>query len=237
MPFQSRTSRWFFPLSAVLLLLAVCAGFGSRALGGGGQPGMAAPDYSALPAFIYWHAAALLAWVLFYLTQTLLVAAGHTTAHRKLGPLGAVAAVLVVATSLLVTFRAIAHSVIGAPLIDVPVVFFNTFVGAVHFGVLVVVALGFRHQPEVHRRLMYCANLPVLTPAVARIPGLTDHPPILIVMPLLAVGALVAMDLVTRRKLHPATLWGGIVALVAERLVAVPLGFSAIGKRIVEALA
>jgi hypothetical protein len=83
---------------------------------------------------------------------------------------------------------------------------------------------------------MYCANLPVLVPAIARIPGLVDHPPVLIAVPLLAVGALVAMDLVTRRRLHPATLWGGIVPVFAERLVAVPLGFSEAGKRIVEAL-
>jgi hypothetical protein len=232
-----RTARWFFPLSAAVLLLAVCAGFGTRALGVGGQPGATVPDYAMMPAYIYWHAAVLLAWILLYLTQTLLVASGRTAVHRTLGPMAGLVAVMVVATSVLATQRAIAHSAIGAPLADVPVVFFNTVAGIVHFGVLVAAGLRFRHKPETHRRLMYCANLPVLTPALARIPGLIDFPPILIMVPLLALGALVAMDLVTLRKLHPATLWGGIVALIAERLVAVPLGFSEIGRKIVDALA
>lgn len=227
--------RWFFPATAALLILVVAAGFAPtfylRGLGTGELP----PGLRVLPGYIYAHGAALTAWFLLYITQTLLLASHRPDLHRRLGAAGGFVAAAVVVTTVVTVQQAIVTPV-RAALIDVPVVFFFNVLGLIQFAALVGCALRCRTRPDVHKRLMFLANVPLVAAAVSRLP--LELPALVAAnAPLLLIAALAARDLTVDRRLHRATLWGGIVAqLVPIPLVAV-VGFSGLGRAIVAALA
>ena len=125
-----------------------------------------------------------------------------------------------------------------APLLDVPVVVFFNLLALIQFSVLVAYALRFRREPEIHKRLMFLANVPLLTAAVNRLPGVVELPLLVVVnLSLVLLVALIARDFAVDRRLHRATLWGGIVFVIAPRPLVAALGLSPLGRTIVEALA
>ena len=88
------------------------------------------------------------------------------------------------------------------------------------FGVLVGAGVWFRRNPETHKRLMLLATIAILTAAIARWPlqimqkgplaffGFTD----------LFIVAGIVYDLVSRRRVHPAYLWGGGLIVISQPL-------------------
>jgi len=229
--------RWFFPAMATLMLAIVGVGFAPtfylRGLGTEGLP----PGLRSLPGYAYPHGFALTVWFLLFFAQTVLVASKHTWLHRRLGIAGVIAATAVVMTSFVVLQRAIGGTM-RAPLLDVPVVVFFNLLALIQFSVLVAYALRFRREPEIHKRLMFLANVPLLTAAMARLPGVVELPLLVAVnLSLVLLVALIARDFAVDRRLHRATLWGGIVLLIAPRPIVAALGLSGLGRAIVEALA
>jgi hypothetical protein len=116
----------------------------------------------------------------------------------------------------------------GIPIaaIVVPIVWGN-LVSALGFLVLVSTAIVLRANTEAHKRLMLLASISILGPAVARVSrwpmlGGEQGPLVRTVL----VGLLLVVivyDLVSRGRLHPATLWGSgfaILCVVASRFVA-----------------
>jgi hypothetical protein len=98
------------------------------------------------------------------------------------------------------------------------VVVFPAFVGA---------ALAWRRNPDVHKRLMLIATLELVPAGIARIPGILPLGPLayfgLADLFLVAIGM---FDLITRRRLHRATLWGGAL-LIATQIGRFVVGSSA----------
>jgi len=76
-----------------------------------------------------------------------------------------------------------------------------------------------RRKPQVHKRLIVIATIGILGPAIGRIPRIGAMSDAVLVALVLSV---VAYDLVTRGRVHAATLWGGS-ALLATAL-SQPLG-------------
>jgi hypothetical protein len=185
------------------------------------------------------HAALFTTWVLLFVVQTSLVATHRVAVHRRLGVAVAVVAAIMIllgtATALQLALRG------GAPPGVEPLVFLAVPLGdMVVFAVLLTAALCLRREKEAHKRLMLLAYTAILVAAVARFPGVLPLGPLwffgLTFLPVLAFG--VTYDLVTRRHVHPAYLWGGALLIlsvpvrlmisttqawhwVAERLVAV----------------
>jgi hypothetical protein len=220
--------RWFFPAMATLMLTIVGVGFAPtfylRVFGTEGLP----PGLQSLPGHVYAHGFALTVWFLIFFAQTLLVASKRTWLHRRLGIAGVIAATVVVITSFVVTQRANAVPVI--------VVLFN-LLALTQFSVLVAYAVRFRREPEVHKRLLFLANVPILTAAVSRLPGASELPILAVVsLSLVLLVALIARDFAVNGRLHRATLWGGIVLLIAPRPIVAALAFSELGGVFVEAL-
>ena len=92
------------------------------------------------------------------------------------------------------------------------------------FPLFVAAAMWNRHRPETHKRLMLLATLSLLAAAVARLPtALAAAGPLFYfgVVDLLILAGVV-YDLVTRRKVHPVYVWGGL-ALLASQVVRVAL--------------
>jgi hypothetical protein len=88
------------------------------------------------------------------------------------------------------------------------------------FAILVGTALYFRRRLETHKRLMTLAMISLLAAPIARIhfPILPPGPPTFFGLADLFIVALLVYDLVTRRKVHPATIWGGLLVVASQPL-------------------
>jgi hypothetical protein len=93
------------------------------------------------------------------------------------------------------------------------------------FAPLVAAAVWYRHRPETHKRLMLLATVSLLAAAVARLPTAlaAAGPPFYFGVVDLLILTGVVYDLVTRRKVHPVYVWGGL-AILASQVVRLALG-------------
>jgi hypothetical protein len=197
---------------AVAILVAVFIGF--------------APTYyfrgrfhdAPLPVLVQAHGAVFTAWVLLFCGQALLVGAGRVSLHRRLGLLGAALAPLVVllglATALLSVRRDLAAghggalSFLALPIGDMAL-----------FGGLAAAGLLLRRRPEAHKRLMLLATVALLSAAFARWPAaLRLGGPLAFGGIDVFLVANLVHDLVVRKRVHPVSLWGGLIVAAVERL-------------------
>jgi hypothetical protein len=209
-----RRTRRFYVGMAIAIAITVFAGF-SRSYFLKAYYGT--PELSLL---LHLHGLVFTAWILFFLVQTTLVAAGRTYIHRRMGVAGAVLAVLVI---VLGTTTAILRAKDGAapipgvsPLSFLAVPLFDMVV----FAILVGGALYFRHRLEAHKRLMTLAMISLLSAPIARLPFgvLKAGPPAFFGLTDLFIVALLVYDLATRRRVHPATIWGGLLIVASQPL-------------------
>lgn len=211
------THRAFFTGLSLLMVLAVFAGF-SRSYYLKGLYGT-----PALPTLFHVHGLLFTAWMVFLVVQTGLVASRRTAVHRRLGVAGGVLAAAMTVAAMAMTMD-LARRSAAAPT-DVGLAFtIVPFFTVVVFPVLVGFALLYRRQPEVHKRLMLIATLELVTAGVARIPG-AGSLPLFFVLTDVGLVAIVVYDVITRRRPHPATVWGGLF-LIATQFVRTTAGAS-----------
>lgn len=170
---------------------------------------------------IHIHGAAFTAWLVVLLLQTSLVSAGRVDLHRRLGLFGfALAAVMVVLGVAAGTDLMRRDSLLSA--FNAQAFYAGTIGDMVIFGTLIYFAFRLRRNPAAHKRLVLIATLTLMEAAVGRWPlaiALIDrHPIMLMVLAHSFLIPLVAYDLSTLRKLHPATLWGGLFLVVGQFL-------------------
>lgn len=209
-----RRERLFYVGMAVAILITVFAGF-SRSYFLKAQFGT--PPLSLL---LHVHGLIFTSWILLFLTQTTLVAARRTDIHRRLGVLGGVLAALVL---ILGTATAIIRVKGGsAPIPGVPPLAFLAmpFFDMVVFAILVGAAFYYRHRADVHKRLMTLATISLLSAPIARLPFefMKAGPPAFFGLTDLFIAALLVYDLSTRRRVHPATIWGGLLIVASQPL-------------------
>src|SRR5207302_915251 len=78
------------------------------------------------------------------------------------------------------------------------------------FSALVATALAMRRDKETHKRLMLLAFISIVVAAVARLPGMLPRGPLAFFgAGYLFIVVAVVYDLVSRRRVHKAYLWGG----------------------------
>jgi hypothetical protein len=169
------------------------------------------------------HGVAFSAWILLFVAQTTLVAAGRTAIHRRLGVAGVVLASGMVAlgTVLAIGNAREGHAPPGIPpLVFLIIPLFDMLV----FPLLIAAAVWYRGRPETHKRLMLLATVSLLAAPVARIPtALAAAGPLFyfgVVDLLILTGVL--YDFVTRRKVHPVYVWGGL-AILASQVIRIAL--------------
>ncbi len=174
----------------------------------------------SLSTLVHVHAALMTTWVVLFVAQTRLIAAGRTGWHRRLGLLGAA---LIAAIAVVGTFTAIESARAGLTIGDMPpLVFLVLPLGTVvAFVVLAGAAILYRRRSDIHKRLMLLATLSILTPAIARIPWDAFRavgPPLFIGLTDALVIAFVAYDTIRNRRLHPAFGWGTLFLLASQPL-------------------
>ncbi len=207
-PRGMNAERRFFTIMASLVLVSTFVGFmPSYYLRGIATPYFPFPPMTWL---VHLHGLAFSAWIILFLVQSLLVAAGRVDIHRQLGIFGMALIAVMIPLAIWVGLVAVGRptappgidplSWLAMPLMDVPV-----------FGGLVVAALVQRRNPQAHKRLMLIAMIDMLQPSLGRIPF--PHPAIGIFLPILFLLPLFVWDWRTRGRIHPATLWGSLIVV------------------------
>jgi hypothetical protein len=221
----------FFVVLAFVLLALMAVGF-SRSFYLRSMLGTVDRFGPNLPLYLVLHGITLSSWYTLFAVQTLLVAAGRRTLHRKLGVAGVAVAVAVVVTSLVVMRSVVARVAADSGAVPERLVFVivSDFWLLVSFSLLVAAAVRYRHRFETHKRLMLVAAAFLVGPALAvgrpigqnLVPLLPDGLLPSTIFIVLALGALVAYDWKMRKRIEPATVFGAAVvagAFVLTRLM------------------
>jgi hypothetical protein len=163
------------------------------------------------------HGAVMTAWLLLLVTQTSLIAARRVTWHRRLGVVGVLlAAALVVLAADTAIQRA--HEGILGPGMVPPLQFLSIpLMSILVLPVLIGAAVYFRKRSDYHKRLIMLANVEIVTPAIARLGIMAGFgPPLGFAVADVFILAIIARDLVTLRRVHPATIWGGLFLFISQ---------------------
>ena len=206
-PAIGRTDRLFFSgmalASALILFLGFLPSYFHRAA-----------ELPPLTLLYQLHGALFTAWIVLLVAQTALVAGHRTDIHRTLGIAGATLAAVVFIVGVAVSVETLRRN--GGPPGGDPRKFFAIPLGdIIVFGVLVSVAVLQRQQSDTHKRLMLLATVSLLTAAVGRFlrqMGMGGAPNLFYGTDALVL-ALIIYDLVSRGRVHPATLWGGAMVV------------------------
>lgn len=179
--------------------------------------------HGAPEPFFYVHGVVFAAWFVLLPVQLALVTAGRVSVHRTLGWFGAgLAGVMVV--------LGIVGGMIAAKrptgFVDVPIPPLQFLIvplaDAALFALFVALAVAKRRDSQSHKRYMLLATIAIVEAAVARWPFafMTGPSPV----PHFAMSDLftamflipmVVWDVVSRRRVHPVTAWGGLVLVAA----------------------
>lgn len=170
--------------------------------------------------FMSFHGALMSGWILLLLVQTTLVAKRRVLWHRRLGIFGACYAGVLVAAGCTATLIAAAREV-RAHSMDVASqlsVLALELTQMLLFACLVGSAVWLRNRHDWHKRLMLLATLCILPNVIVRISLLTSSAFFQRNITLLSLWALlvvvvVALDSYRLRRVHPAFVFGGMVAV------------------------
>ena len=173
----------------------------------------------ALPGLVHLHGIVMTMWVAFFVLQIRLVAAHRVKLHRKIGPIGAVLAALVVLVGVATAISAARRgSSPGPP----PLVFLVIpLVDVLVFASFVTAGFLLRRRSDFHKRFMLLSCGGFLTAAIARIPLnfiATGGPLVFFGLTDLFVLACIAFDTVKNRRLHPAFAWGFPLLVASQPL-------------------
>lgn len=211
--------RLFYSTMALAMVATVLIGFApSYYLRGSLATWTPAPLLPMTP-ISHLHGLLFSGWTALFVAQTLLVSAGRTDIHRKLGLAGFALLPAMIVVALLASLHgAVRHAgppmipplqFLAIPLFDIPV-----------FAGLIGWALWKRRDAQVHKRLMLLAMVGMMGPAIGRLPMPTMLPPPVVIfgLPDLFLLGLVGWDLASRGRLHKATLWGGAFLIGSQML-------------------
>jgi hypothetical protein len=244
-----RRDSFFFGMS-IALLLAVVIGFAPTLYLS------AFRDSPPLPGHLHVHGAILTGWFVWLAVQTSLIRANRIALHRRLGAVGAVLGLAVVFAGPLATFNVMPRIRAAGFDLDMDIgtlgigglgsgvsiarfmsgVVWANLASIVTFAVLLLSAILLRRRSESHKRLMLLASISIVAPALARIsrwPALGgEQGPFIPLALLLLLLAVVLHDVVSRRRVHPAT-WRGATFAVLMDLAGGAIGASPFGEAFV----
>jgi hypothetical protein len=187
-------------------------------------------SFPPAPPVVHLHAAFHFLWMIMLTIQPLLVNIGKVGLHRSLGNLGISVGTGVFFTGALIALLA-AASTRDNPLPPYYDLVYLGIMSVTGFGVLFALSIANVRRPQIHKRLVLLATLPLLPPAVNRmymIPfGMTDLPllPMYLTLDAMAVAVLIQERRATGR-IHAYTALA-VLFLVAQQLLHAPVANSA----------
>jgi hypothetical protein len=229
-PVGARYDRQFYSGMAIAAAVVVFVGFApSYFLRASAQP--------PLPTYLHVHGFLFTTWIALFIAQTSLIATRRTSVHRRLGwAMAALAAIMVVVgtTAGIWSMR----RQVDAGNVTQALAFLTTpLFSMVAFAALVATAITLRRDSQTHKRLMLLATLSILDAAVARLPfdflrsSSWNYLPTTDVF----LAAAILYDVASRRTVHQAYIWGGLL-LVIEQALRIPIGNTAAWQSIARAI-
>ena len=214
--------NYFFSAMAVLILATVFAGFARTYF-------LAGVFRAHLPnLLIHIHGAAFSAWIVLLITQTALVATHRVDIHRKLGLAGFGLAFTMIVLGVLASANSLSRDFVPPNSGFDPRTFYVVPVAdMLMFTVLIACAYAYRNTPAAHKRLIVLATIALMDAPTGRPPFaiITNHKAVDSIFEYAFLLLLVGYDLWSRRKVHRATLWGGLLILVVTQ-ARVPIGMT-----------
>jgi len=201
----------FSVIMSIALLALVVFGFSHTVPDDLSTPGF--------PPFLAVHGAVFAAWMLLFVAQPALVAAGATGVHRRLGWLGLAIAIAMVGLGGYALWFGLSTGQVPPFYPHGLFLIRGTLALATFFG-LVIAAIVYRRRMEWHKRFLLCATIIVTLPALERslplplfgagwpfvVDGIADA--------ILLVGPVV--DLALRGRVHPAYVYGVGAVVLAQ---------------------
>jgi hypothetical protein len=219
--FQSAAAEgWFYPGMAVFAFLFSVAAFGPSIVHTERRLG-------PITTLLALHGIAFFAWLLLFVSQTILARTRNLALHRRIGMWSAVlaAALVVLGYRTTVAMGRRGYDLsgdVGArsnPLAAMAFPLLDIFL----FGALFLAAYLYRHRGAVHKRLMLLAVTGALMPSpIAHLTGhfafLRDKGFLtpLIIAAFLATGAI--HDRIKLHRIHPVSLWIALAIFVVDNL-------------------
>lgn len=168
-------AKWFYAISAVVMLALTVIGFKLFFFQGQSYPGREITP--PIRTLIIAHGLVMSGWIVLFMVQPLLIATRHHKLHMNLGRLGVLLAAGVVVVGTLVSVQSARVSppdmkiwgMSPKPFMAVPLI--SVWV----FGVLVAVAVWKRRRPALHRAMMLTATLAVVDAAISRIDFISNQ--------------------------------------------------------------
>lgn len=219
---KPRDERYFFWAMTILILATVLLGFGKSYF-------LAGMVRAPLPSWIiHVHAVAFTSWILLLIVQTSLVTAGRVDVHRRLGMYGFGLACVMVVLGTMAATDLLRRSE-SAMNVDAKTFYAGSLGDMVIFSVLVFFAFRSRRNPAAHKRLILIATITLLGAPINRwpFPILLEKPILIELIAYVFVLFIVFYDLWSLRRIHPATLWGGLFLIIAQQLE-FPIGDTAL---------
>lgn len=223
-----RTTGDFFTGMALVAMGITVAGFGST---------MVDLESRREPVnfAVVLHGAIFGAWLVLFLSQTILVSMGRIALHRKMGYIGTVLEILMMVSGYLtaITMARRGYDLSGDLVqgTNDPITLLALQLGDIFtFGLLVGIAIWFRKRPDIHKRLMLLATIGALMPAA--LTHIIGHSPVLreiqapiIIIPLfLLLFASAIHDRIYLGRIHPISLWVALAMFLLSNLRAVVIG-------------
>lgn len=217
----------FFLIWVLLIWAAVLAGFVPEIVS---HYKTGAPPQ---PMMVRAHGTAFVGWLVLLTVQLFLIRSRKVQIHRWLGVAGAVLAGGMVVLGIGVALAS-QHSHLGGPQSN-PGFFSVQVLDMVEFGGLVTAAILTRHQSAAHKRLILLATLSILDAGFSRWLGIWLYPRLgegfwqfwveLFGGTGLLIAGIGVYDWITRRRLHPAYVYG-VLSILAGQVLASWLYYS-----------
>lgn len=158
-PAEGTEERFFFRMACAIALVLV-AGFSVQLAAGRSS--------FDVPLIVHLHAFVFFGWVLLFVTQSGLIAAGNVALHRRLGKLSAVWIPAMVVLGFAITVESMRRT--GGPFFFGASEFLiGNPTGLLTFSALVGAALALRRRTDWHRRLMLSAMAVITGPGFGRL--------------------------------------------------------------------
>jgi len=222
---RQRDERYFFWGMTILILATVLLGFGKTYF-------LAGMFRAPLPSWIiHVHAVAFTSWIVLLIVQTSLITAGRVDIHRRLGMIGfGLACTMVVLGSMAATD--LLRRSESAMSVDPKTFYAGTLGDMVIFASLVFFAFRNRRKGAAHKRLILMATIALLGAPINRwpFPILLEKPILIELIIYVFILLIVFYDMWSLRRIHSATLWGGLFLIVMEQLE-FPIGSTAVWQR------
>ncbi|MGB2670975.1 MAG: hypothetical protein WA621_10425 [Candidatus Acidiferrum sp.] len=226
-PTSRRGDDQFFLAMAVFILGTVFLGFARTFY-------LAGIYHTHLPnRLIAVHGTVFTAWVVLLVVQTGLVAGRRISVHRALGLFGAALAASMVILGLAAATDSLARGFAPPSFPFGSLTFYATPVFAmITFATLIAAGLWMRSNGPAHKRLVLLATITLLPAAIGRWPFavMSRVHFIVNVIVFLFVLLVAAFDLWSLRRIHPATMRGGIFLTLMVNL-AIPVGTTSAWQR------